>query len=167
MAVKTWVWIVVGLVALALLAIVALVGAGVYYVARHVDSTTTSAASAADALDAERARFAGGPLLTIDEHGQTIESRLDAARPPAAVAPTAMVVLAWDADEQRLVRIRLPFWLLRLASHGRASIEFGRRGPRVPLERLHLSVADLERLGPVLLVDYQSPTGDRVLVWTE
>lgn len=167
MAVKTWVWIVVGLVTLALVGFVALVAAGVYFVARDVQTTTASRTSAEQVLDAERARFTDQPLIEIDEQGRTVESRVDPSRPPAAVRPAVVVVLAWDADEGRLVRIRLPFWLLRLGSRGSGSIQLGGGRGRVHLERLHISVADLERLGPALLVDYRSPTGDRVLVWTE
>ncbi len=165
MAVKTWVWVVVGLAALALAGFVALVAAGVYFVAREVETTPASKASAEQTLEAERARFSGPPLLEIDEQGETVSSRIDPSRPPVAVKPATMVVLAWDADEERLVRIRLPWWLLRLGGRARGSVQIG--GGRVRLERLHLTLEDLERLGPALLVDHRSPRGDRVLVWTE
>jgi uncharacterized membrane protein len=167
MAVKTWVWIVVGLVALALVAFVALVAAGVYFVARDVETTAASPAAAEAMLDEARARFSGPPLVEIDERGQTVTARVDPQRPRAAVTPTVLVVLAWDADEERLVRIRLPLWLLRLGSRGSGSIQLGGGRGRIQLERLQLSVADLERLGPALLIDHRTPAGDRVVVWTE
>jgi len=35
------------------------------------------------------------------------------------------------------------------------------------LEDLRLRVEDLERYGSALVVDHQSPDGERVLVWSE
>jgi hypothetical protein len=35
------------------------------------------------------------------------------------------------------------------------------------LRRLNLDFKDLERIGPVLLLDVHTQTGERVLIWTE
>ena len=35
------------------------------------------------------------------------------------------------------------------------------------LEDLRLSIEDLERYGPTLIVDHQAPDGQRVLVWSK
>jgi hypothetical protein len=35
------------------------------------------------------------------------------------------------------------------------------------LEDLRLTVEDLERYGPTLIVDHKAPDGDRVLVWSK
>jgi hypothetical protein len=61
----------------------------------------------------------------------------------------------------------LPFWLLCLGRRGSGgSLRFGSSG-RIQFERLNISVDDLERLGPALIIDYQTPHGERVLVWTQ
>jgi hypothetical protein len=61
------------------------------------------------------------------------------------------------------VKVTVPFWLLRMKMHG--NIHFG--GNRVTLEELKLTVADLDRLGPSLVLDQANEGGDRVLVWSQ
>jgi hypothetical protein len=60
--------------------------------------------------------------------------------------------------------VTLPFWLLRLKNR-HASIDFN--GKQMDLEDLKLTVADLERYGPTLIIDQTSPDGTRVLVWSQ
>jgi hypothetical protein len=72
--------------------------------------------------------------------------------------------MAFDPEDGRVVRLAIPFWLLRLKT-GRGSIDLN--GSRMNLEDLKLSVAELERFGPSLIVDHTSPEGDRVLVWSQ
>ena len=72
--------------------------------------------------------------------------------------------MAFDPDDGRVVRLAIPFWLLRLKTGG-GSIDFN--GNRMNLEDLKLSVADLERFGPTLIVDHASADGNRVLVWSQ
>jgi len=168
MAVKTWVWVVVALAGAAVLGLIALVAAGAYVVVHQIDTKPASKMSAQEQLDAERARFGDQkPLIEIDEVGRAIHSRFDPNQPPAPVAPDVMVVMAWDPKDERLVRVRLPFWVLRLGSHNRGgSLRFGSDG-RIEFERLNITVQDLERMGPALIVDHTSPRGERVLVWTQ
>ena len=40
-------------------------------------------------------------------------------------------------------------------------------GNRMDLEDLRLTVEDLERYGPSLIVDHLAPDGDRILVWSK
>ena len=169
MAVKTWVWIVVALVGLAVLGLIVLIGAGAYFVAREIDAKPASKLTADQEFDRERARFGDQkPLIEIDEVGRTVSSNYDSAQPPSATKPDVMIVMAWDREDERLVRVRLPFWLLRLGSRGeRGSIRLGSGGSTITFERLNLSVVDLERLGPALIVDHTTSKGERVLIWTQ
>jgi hypothetical protein len=48
---------------------------------------------------------------------------------------------------------------------GNATIDLN--GNRMDLEDLRLTIGDLERLGPALIVDHKSPDGERVLVWSK
>jgi hypothetical protein len=48
---------------------------------------------------------------------------------------------------------------------GGARIDFN--GRRMDLDDLKLSVEDLERYGPTLIVDHTSEDGERVLVWSQ
>lgn len=117
----------------------------------------------ADFSDIE-ARFAGQkPLIELDTHGRYLRSNVDRPTPPGTKAPDVLRVMAFDPDDGRTVRVTLPFWLLRLKAS--SSIDFN--GSRVQLEDLKLTVDDLERYGPALVVDHRAASGQRVVVWTE
>ena len=40
-------------------------------------------------------------------------------------------------------------------------------GGNVDLAKLHLTVEDLERFGPTLILDHKDHKGSRVLVWSQ
>ena len=81
-----------------------------------------------------------------------------------AKTPEELHVMAFDPDDGRIVRVTIPFWLLRLKL-GSSTIDFN--GNRMDLEDLRLSVEDLENFGPTLIVDHTERGGDRVLVWSQ
>ena len=72
--------------------------------------------------------------------------------------------MAFDPDEGHIVRVTIPFWLLRMKMRG-AAIDLN--GNRFDLEDMKLTVEDLERFGPTLIVDHRSTSGERVLVWSQ
>src|SRR5262245_12387178 len=143
--VRTWVWIVVGVFALCVLGIIAMAGAGFYFFAKHFDTHQATAASAARDFEAVKARLAGqAPLIELDERGHYLRSNTD-RKPAANVKPPESVhVLAFDPDDQRVVEVTIPFWLLRMKTRG--MVDFN--GRRMDLEDLKLTVEDLERFGP-------------------
>ena len=161
--VKTWVWIVVGVVAIGILGIVALAAAGLWFVRSHVDVKQTTAAAATSDFESVRARFSGTkPLIELDERGDFIHANTD--RPNGTVRPQFLNVMAFDADDEKVVRMELPFWLLRLKSGGS---HFSMNGESVDLAKMHLTVEDLERYGPALILDHKDRKGAHVLVWTQ
>ena len=168
MAVKTWVWVVLALVGVAVLGLIALIGAGAYFVAREIDTKPASKLSAEQEFAKELERFGDQkPLIEIDETGHSVSSRFDPSLPAAATKPEVMIVMVWDPDDERIVRVRLPFWLLRLGNREKGGSM--RIGPRntITFENLNISVQDLERLGPALIVSHHATRGERVLVWTQ
>ncbi len=84
-------------------------------------------------------------------------------RTPTA-PPEALNVIAFDPDDNRIVKVSIPFWLLRMKMKG-TTIDFN--GSQMDLEDLKLTVEDLERFGPTLIVDHASASGERVLVWSK
>jgi hypothetical protein len=75
-----------------------------------------------------------------------------------------MVVMVWDQDKERLVQVSMPFWLLKL---GRRKIDLANGDRGFDIERLNIDVGELERIGPMLVLDLRSASGERVLVWTQ
>jgi hypothetical protein len=162
---RTWIWIIAGTLGLMVLALIAVAGAGVYFVAHHFKAERTTTSEALRAFEVARAPFAGErPLYELDsaEHPRPVVPLAD--RPSGTVAPTALHVLAWDPDEERLVRVSLPLWLLHLH---RQRIDLAGRDGGFDLNRLDLDVDELQRIGPALVFDYRNRDGVRVLLWTQ
>lgn len=162
---KTWIWIIVGVAGVCLLGLVVIAGAGVYFVAHHVHTEGTSSADAMRSFDAVRATFKEQrALYEIDVQERPRMARATQELPTSTVKPQDLRVLAFDPEKQRLVKVSLPFWLLRM---GRQKIDIlnGDRG--FELDRLNLDVAELERIGPALVFDFRNHEGVRVLLWTQ
>jgi hypothetical protein len=162
--VKTWVWIVVGIAVFCVLALVAVVGGAFFYMSRHIDTKAATPASAAQEFEAVRAGFPGQrPLIELDKSGRFLRANTDRPAPAKATVPEQLRILAFDPSDGRIVQISVPFWLLRMKA-GNATIDLN--GSQMDLEDLRLTIQDLERQGPSLIVDHQAPDGDRVLVWS-
>jgi hypothetical protein len=163
--VRTWVWIVVAVGVIGVLGLVTMAGVGFYFVSRHIDTREATPASAAAEFDRVKSEFAGQkPLIELDRRGNVRKAHTDRPAPANAKPPDYLHVLAFDPSDGRMVRFTLPFWLLRMKA-GNATIDLN--GNRMDLEDLRLTVEDLERFGPTLIVDHQAPDGDRVLVWSK
>lgn len=163
--VKTWVWVVVAIVVIGILGVIAMAGVGFYFFSQHVNTKVVSSASAAREFADISARFTGQkPLIELDDQGHLLRANTDRAAPAKAEPLEALHVLAYNPDDGRIVRISLPFWLLRMKMHG-TTIDLD--GNRMDLEDLKLTVEDLERYGPTLVVDHKARNGERVLVWSQ
>lgn len=162
---KTWLKIVLVIVALGLAGMCAIAGAGVYFVSQHVNTERVSSSSALAQFDVALARFKDQkPLLEIDNAERIRRVRDITGLPTASVKATSLVVMAWDPDEGRIVNLKLPLWILTM---GQKKVELGVGADSFDLRRLELDIKEMERVGSILVVDVQSPSGSRVLVWTE
>jgi hypothetical protein len=137
-------------------------GLSAFFFMRATEFTKADARSTDQLWEEVRGRFNHAPPILDVKEGETIVTR----RPPdLAPAPVAeMHVVAWDPDDHDLVQLTLPMWLLRLKS-GPIDLTSHRLPGRA--RRLNLTIEELERYGPSLLVDHTGRDGDRVLVWTE
>jgi hypothetical protein len=164
-AVKTWVWVVLAIVIIGILGVITLAGIGVYFFSRHIETKSVSPVTAAREFDQVTSRFTGQkPLIEVDEHGRYLRSNTDRQTPPNVKPPNDLEVMAFDPDDGRIVHIKIPFWLLRMKMRG-TTIDFN--GNKMDLEDLKLTVEDLERFGPTLIVDHRSTSGERVVVWSQ
>jgi hypothetical protein len=163
--VKTWVWIVLAIAVVGILCVIAMAGVGVYFFSQHIKTKTTSPAAAARDFEQVTSRFNGlKPLIELDERGHYLRANTDRQAAPNAKPPDELQVMAFDPGDGRIVRVSIPFWLLRMKTHG-TTIDFN--GNRMDLEDLKLTVEDLEHFGPTLIVDHRSTSGERVLVWSQ
>jgi len=163
--VKTWVWVLLAIVVIGILCVVAMAGVGLYFFSQHVQTRATSPAKAAHDFEQVKIRFAGQkPLIELDDHGRYLRSNTDRTPPPNVKPPESINVMAFDPDDGRIVRLSIPFWLVRMKMRG-ATIDLN--GNHMNLEDLRLTAEDLERFGPTLIVDHRNASGERVLVWSQ
>lgn len=129
----------------------------------NVDRSTADEQSAMAAFDDARKRFAGAtPVFELVDDEEAVVRR----EPPSERGEKlhTMRVIVWDPDEENLVRVNLPYWLLRLKSGPielTSDRRFGRR------RQLNITIEQLESYGPALLIDHEGRHGERVLVWQE
>jgi len=160
--VKTWVWVVIGVVVLCILSLVGMAAAGLWFAKTHIDVRSVSPATAVTDFEKIRKQFTNQkPLIELDERGHFVHANTD--RPSTDHRPQSLNIMAFDPDEGRVVKMDIPFWLLRLKMRGqRVDI-----GHDFDLSDLKLTVEDLERFGPTLIVDHKGRAGERVLVWSQ
>jgi hypothetical protein len=146
-------------------AAVALAGAAALVMHQHVHTRFVPADQAAAELSSARAPAAGvnnRPMLEVSGQLQVLVRR-DATR-----ERRRFVALHWvdyDPLARKLVRADIPEWLLRIAS----------ADDRVRLANLDvvqkdnelITLEDLERHGPGLILDVNVPQGRQVIVWIE
>ena len=162
---KTWLWIIAGIVGFCVLVLIVIAGTGIYFVSKHISTQRVTSAEALKALDERRSMFpVKEPLIELDEFDHARPVRDIAAIPTSPVKPHDLWILAWNPEKDHLVKISVPFWVLHF---GKRKMELASSGRTVDLDRLHLTVPDLERIGPALILDFRPASGERVLVWTQ
>ena len=164
---KTWIWIIVGVAATGVVLLLAIAGAGIYFVSSHVSSKRTTGGEAFQTFDAARARFKDQrPLLEVDNLEKPRVTRPLSEFPTSSTRPEELCVLAWNPEDDRVVQVSLPFWLLKLGRRKMDVVNVN-GGNGFDLDRLNLDMRELDRIGPVLVLDMRGPMGQRVLVWTK
>lgn len=163
---KTWVSVVIAAVLICGILAVAAIGGTAFFIYRHVN-TQFAPNEKADAQFAEaRARFAGQrPLIEMRHDEPVLHREAIPAEMPAAKLET-LRVLAYDTHAEKLIRVSIPFWLLRLAPSRHVTF-LSDTGIDFDSDRVRLTLDDLERRGPGLILDQADRRGSHVLVWTE
>lgn len=164
---KTWISVVIATVIVIGILAASAVGGTAYFIYRHVHTEFTPTESAEQRFAAARARFAGQkPLIEMTRGDEPILHRdLIPKTMPEAKLET-LRVLAYDTRANKLVNVSIPMWLLRLAPSNKFSF-MKDNGIDFDSDRMHISLDDIERRGPGLLLDQTERRGSQVLVWTE
>ena len=164
---KTWLSIVVAVLGVMLMLTVAAVGGAAYWVYSHVQSQTVAQETAGDRFARARQQFAGRqPLIEILDRNEVVLHRSDAPAPSSPRLQT-LYAMVYDSHRQKLVDVHIPFWLLRLAPSGGRFSFLNDNGIDIDSDRMRVTIADLERHGPGLIMDHHDRRGSLVLVWTE
>lgn len=165
--VPTWAAILIaGVIIVGMLAVAA-VGGAAFFIYRHVHTTFTGQDTASAEFTRQRARFVGQqPLIEMAAGRNPILHRELAEAAPPAQRIDALRVLAYDTRARKLVHVTIPFWLLRLLPSKHFSF-LDDNGIDIDSDRVRLTLDDLERRGPGLVLDTRDRRGSEVLVWTE
>jgi type II secretory pathway pseudopilin PulG len=163
--IPTWAAVLIaGVIILGMLAVAA-VGGAVFFIHRHVDTTFTAYENAAAEFTTARARFAGQqPLIELIGEEPVLHRELVAGTRGRPI--DSLRVLAYDRHARKLVRVTIPLWLLRLVPANHFSF-LDDNGIDIDSDRVPLTLEDLERRGPGLVLDTKDRRGSEVVVWTE
>jgi hypothetical protein len=164
---RTWVSVVIAAVIVIGMLAITIVGGTAFFFYRHINAQFTPHENAEQQFAEARARFEGQqPLIEFHKDDEPVLHRELVSAAHSTVKLEALRVLAYDPDESKLVRVSIPFWLIRMAPAHHFSF-MNDNGIDFNTGRIKLSYKDLERLGPGLIIDQTDRRGTQVLVWTE
>jgi hypothetical protein len=147
----------------AAIAVVGVVAAVMMPVLRELRFTAANKEQAFETLEQTRRRFAGQvPLIRVNgskglPHMVVTHAPVDAERRPVG----ELLVLAYDPHDGELVRTKVPLWVVRLGGWRNFVLRTLGRAD------LQVTVEDIERHGPGLIVDIHGPGGMEALMWAE
>jgi hypothetical protein len=163
---RTLISVVVAAVIIVGLLAVTAIGGTAYFIYRHVNTQTTPSANAQQRFVDARARFAGQqPLIEMRRGDEPVLHR-EAIPASRSEKIETLRVLAYDEHAGKLVNVSIPLWLLRMFPSKRMSF-LSDNGIDFDSDRVHITLEDLERRGPGLVLDQADRRGSQVLVWTE
>jgi hypothetical protein len=160
---RKWVPIAIGVAILLLFVGIGAVVVSVSYARDHVHVSQAGETEAQAAFDEVYAKYPGPALITLRDGAPVSTPNETSTRGQTEL--TTLHVLAWDRQGQ-LMRAEIPFWLLRLKS---GPIGFSSYASGMSDDRVRLTVADIERRGPGIVIDAPA-AGDRkgrLLIWAD
>ncbi len=156
-------WVKFSLAGLAVIVVAfgVLAGTGAYFVLRNLDTRSATEPETLREFDLIRARFgARQPLLEI-VNPKAGDIRINRLVHPEGLKATRLHVVSWKAEDGELFRTEVPVWLVRFSSINVLS-QLG-----VAPAKFSLTVQDVERYGPGIVVDYRRPGESHALIWVE
>jgi len=166
---KTWISIAIASVIVVIMLALAVVGGTAFFIYRHVHAEFTNENAAEREFAGARARFAADrPLIEVRTDEEPIVHRDLIPATPSTRRLESLRVLAYDERAGKLVRVSIPFWLLRMMPTKHLSF-LNDEGIDVDIDadRVRLTIDDIERRGPGLILDERDRRGSQVLVWAE
>jgi hypothetical protein len=164
---KTWISVLIAAVIIVGILAASAVGGTAYFIYHHVHTEFTPTENAERQFARARARFAGQqPLIELTKGDEPVLHREVIPKDMPAAKLDTLRVLAYDTRANKLVNVSIPMWLLRLAPSNKFSF-MKDNGIDFDSDRMHISMDDIDRRGPGLILDQVERRGSQVLVWTE
>ncbi len=148
------------------LALIIFIGVGSYGVLRDAQVEPATEAEASEAFENTRRSFRGQPpVLRPSPDGWTTGRNMDQLASTGRRIESVHVLL-WDAGADQLARIQIPFWFLEFFPMDRP-VSLLPSGSAFGPAELVITVEDLRRYGPGLIVDHIDTDGSRALIWAD
>jgi hypothetical protein len=158
---RTWVKVSIGSAIVVLLGFSIVAGAGAYFFFRHLSTGDATESDTLREMDAIRERFgARQPLIEVVDP-RSADIRINRTADSEGRQVNTIHVLTWSADDGTRLQTEMPLWFMRFSSVNILS-KLG-----VAPERFRLTVDDLRRYGPGIVVDYRRPGDAHVLIWVD
>ena len=158
---RTWVKVTLGGVVAVAVGFMILAGAGAYYAFRHLDTRTATETETKSDFESVRTRFTGRAPMVEVVNLSAGDVKVNRLQHPEGRRATTVHVLTWTGDDKTLLRTDVPLWLMRFSSVNVLS-HLG-----IAPAKYRLTVEDLARFGPGIVVDYPQPGRSHVLIWLE
>jgi hypothetical protein len=134
---------------------------GGYYILGNLDRRNATETEGLQAMEAVAARFGTRPPLIEIIDPRRADIRINRPQEDAGRPVATMHVLNWNRETRQLVRTEFPLWLMHFSS-GNLLSKLG-----IAPAKFRLTVRDIERYGPGIVVDYDLPGSFRVLAWVD
>jgi hypothetical protein len=163
MKIPRWAQICIGVAIVAVFLAIAGLIAVAALVRQNVQSETKDESDALVEFDQVRKEFSGrGPIIELKDGQPYYTAAGKASLETSDAKLETLYVLAWDADDERITRVSIPFWLLRMKND---PIRLATYAAGLDEGRVTLRPSDLDKHGPGLILDTSTNSNDRVLVW--
>jgi hypothetical protein len=161
---KKWLYIALGVFVTLIFLGIGAIYATVTYVQNHFEvAQHSSEEDVARAFDDVRKRFGDKPALMEWKDDRPLVNEAVMKASTSQTALTTLHLLAYNDDDGNLVRMDIPFWLLRLKK-GPINLGASRNGWS---DRMRITVEDLERYGPGIILEASPRDRGRALLWAE
>ena len=148
-------------VVLVVIGFIALAGTGTYYFLRHLETAPANETDSGREADSVRARFKGRPPMIEVVNLKAGDVKIQRVAHPEGRRAETVHVLTWKAEDGQMLKTDLPLWLMRFSSLNVLS-HLG-----LAPSKFRLTVEDLKRFGPGIVVDHRQPGQNQILIWLE
>jgi hypothetical protein len=160
---RTWLSVLIAAVIIVGGLAVVVVGGTALFFYRHIDARFTDQARADEAFAQTRARFSGQePLIELSRDDEPTVHHPSGSRREVQ----ALHALVYNETSGKLTHVDVPGWLLRMMSAG-GRVRIANMEAFGDDETAKLTLEDLERHGPGLVMDARRHRGSQLIVWTE
>ena len=109
-------------------------------------------------------KFEGQKPYLVIKDGEPVINGEQAAQPGQPIE--ALHIIVWDPDKRKIVKLNMPFWLVRMTKGHPIKISSNDDPDAEPMH-LRITAEDLEKRGPGLILDHKEASGQRILVWAQ